>query len=450
MKFKKHITIIICTLLILGCVKDKDFDIPKTDCTDLVSNISFNDLETITTGAIVKIQEDLIIEGYIISSDIENNFFGTIHIQNKEQNPTMGIQFLVDLRDYYLQYKLGEKVIIKLKNLYLAKKDNAFVVGGVFTSFGNQSVGRLPSLQVQEHIYPTCNTIKVTPTKTTIEDLSFSMINTVVALDNLEFIEEELNTSYAIPKEETERTLKDCQGNQIKLINSGYADFADNILPSNNGTITAVLIEDNNELKLKIRSETDLNFNQDRCPPIITEFTSTFIFFSELADPNNNIGARFIELYNASDESLDLNNWKINRYTNASTDISSSLELTGYTIGAKSTLVISPNTDEFNIVYGFIPDISIGKNSVADSNGDDNLVLLDPFETIIDVFGVVGEDGSTTNHEFEDGKAQRKQTIITASNSYSFCEWFIYNDTGNSGTVNSPQNAPDDFSPGER
>ncbi|MGJ8733080.1 MAG: DUF5689 domain-containing protein [Cellulophaga sp.] len=450
MKSKKHIIIIICTLLILGCVKDKDFDTPKPECTDLVSNISFKDLETITTGAIVKIQDDLIIEGYIISSDIENNFFGTIYIQNKEENPTVGIQFLVDLRDYYLQYKLGSKVIIRLKNLYLAKKGNAFVVGDVFTSFGNQSVGRLPSLQVQEHIYTSCSATKITPTKTTLENLSSSVTNTLIKLDNLEFIDEELNTTYAISKEETERTLKDCQGNQIKLVTSGYADFATNILPHKNGNVTAILIEDDNELKLKIRSKADLNFDKDRCPPIVTEFTSTSIFFSELADPDNNIGARFIELYNASDKRLDLNNWKINRYTNASTDISSSLDLTGYSIDAKSTLVISPNADEFTNIYGFLPDIGIGKNSVADSNGDDNLVLVDPFGTTIDIFGVVGEDGSTTNHEFEDGKAQRKQNINVSSSSYNFSEWLIYNDTGDNGTINTPQNAPDDFSPRER
>lgn len=447
---KNYVITIIYTYLLLGCVKDKDFDTPKTDCSDLVSTISFNQLETITTGAIVKIQDDLIIEGYIISSDIENNFFGTIHIQNKEENPTTGIQFLVDLRDYYLQYKLGKKVIIKLKNLYIAKKGNAFVIGGVFTSFGNQSVGRLPSLQVQKHIYYTCNTTNAKPTKITLKNLSSNMINTLVKIDNLEFIDEELNTTYAIEKEETERTLKDCLGKEIKLINSGYADFAPNLLPSKNGSVTAVLIEDDNQLKLKIRSETDLNFDKDRCPPIITEFTSTSLFFSELADPNNNTGARFIELYNSSNEPLDLNNWKINRHTNASTDISSSLDLTGYSINAKSTLVISSNRDEFITVYGFEPDISVGKNSVADSNGDDNLVLVDPFGATIDIFGIIGEDGSNTNHEFEDGKAQRKQNINTAANKYNFSEWLIYNDTGNNDTTKAPQNAPEDFSPGMR
>ncbi|WP_435182435.1 DUF5689 domain-containing protein [Cellulophaga omnivescoria] len=449
MILKKYLIISISFFLIISCVKDKDFNIPETKCSELAYNLSLINLNTITEGGITQVQEDIIIEGYIVSSDIENNFFGTIHIQDKAIDPTTGISFLVDLRDYYLQYKLGQKVIIKLKGLYIAKKNNTYLIGGVFTSFGNQTVGRLPSLQVQEHMYTTCSNQPAQATESTIENLTARKINTLVVLNNVEFIEEELNNTFANKNEETERTIKDCVGNQIKLVNSGYADFATNILPNKSGNITAVLIEDKNELKLKIRSLTDIDFTQNRCAPIVTEFTSTSVFFSELADPNNNTGARFMELYNSSNEALDLNNWKINRYTNASTDISSSLDLTGYSINAKSTLVISPNKDEFVATYGIEPDISIGKNSVADSNGDDNLVLIDPFGTTIDVFGVIGEDGTNTNHEFEDGKALRKESINTGSNNYQFNQWFIFNDTGNNNTTNLPQNAPEDFTPGE-
>lgn len=105
---------------------------------------------------------------------------------------------------------------------------------------------------------------------------------------------------------------------------------------------------------------------------------------------------------------------------------------------------------EFEKVYGFVPDQDgKGKGSV-DSNGDDQIVLEASDGTSVDIFGVIGEDGSGTNHEFEDGRANRKITIIKGNTSYSFSEWDIWNDTGGEGTVNQPQNAPDDFSPGKR
>ncbi|MCL5246334.1 DUF5689 domain-containing protein [Cellulophaga sp. 20_2_10] len=448
--YKKFLFILFFFTLVIGCVTDKDFDSPKDNCTELTINATFADLENSTTGEVVKVLDPIILEGYVVSSDIENNFFGTIHIQDKAENPTIGIQFLVDTRDYHLNYRNGEKVSIKLKDLYLAKKNDNYVIGGVFTSFGNKSVGRLPSLQVKEHLFSSCNSAIAKATKISITNLKDYMVNTLVEIENLEFIEEELDLTFAEAKEETERTLKDCLGNQIKLVNSGYSNFADNILPTNNGSVTAVLIKDKNEFKLQIRSLSDLNFANDRCPPIVTEFTSTAIFISEIADPDNNAGARFIELYNYSNEPLDLNNWKLNRYTNASTEISASIDLSGYIISAKSTLVISPNATEFASVYGFIPDVSVSTNSPADSNGDDNLELVDPFGEVIDIFGIIGEDGSNTNHEFEDGKAARKESVTKSNSSFTFNEWIIFNDTGENGTFKTPQIAPTDFTPGIR
>lgn len=97
------------------------------------------------------------------------------------------------------------------------------------------------------------------------------------------------------------------------------------------------------------------------------------------------------------------------------------------------------------MVYDFMPDLSTSTNSLVDSNGDDNLELVDPFGTVIDVFGVVGEDGSGTNHEFEDGKAIRNSNVAQANQNYNFSEWTIFNDTGDSGTINKPQIAPQDF-----
>src|SRR5690606_18763809 len=155
-------------------------------------------------------------------------------------------------------------------------------------------------------------------------------------------------------------------------------------------------------------------------------------------------------LYNSGPKPISLKGWSLRRYTNANTQVSSSIDFTGFVIDAESTLVISPNAAEFEIVYGFPPDLDVKTNSPADSNGDDNLELVDPFGTVVDTFGVVGEDGSGTGHEFEDGRAVRIPGITKANPNYTFSEWTVYNDTGESGTINMPQNAPEDFTPGER
>ena len=443
---------LISLLGVLACVKDRDFDPPKESCVaDLVSNTTYLEVKNLYTEGVIQIQDDLIIEGYVISSDEAGNFFSSLHFQDKPDNPTEGFQMEFDLRNSHLFYPVGSKIYIKLKGLYLGKQKGVYKLGGTFSSFGNLSIGRLPAKVVSKHLFSSCDVlVSARPTPIGLSTLDESMVNTLVELNAVEIIENELGLSFAEVKEETERTLIDCNDNEIVLLNSGYSDFQSELLPEGNGSVVGVLLRANDDYQIVIRDLDDINLQNERCEDLIDEFTSNSIFISELADPNNNSGARFVELYNSSMQPLSLKGWTLNRFTNDNSEFSSTTDLSGLDIEAQNTLVISPNAAEFETVYGFAPDLAIGTNSPADSNGDDNLQLVDPFGTIIDSFGIVGEDGSGTNHEFEDGRAVRKPEIVQANATYTFDEWTIFNDTGAMGTTNQSQNAPEDFTPGMR
>lgn len=443
---------ILLALLAGSCVADRSFDVSKIECGEgLVSNIGFSELKGMYVDGVFQIQEDLVLEGYINSSDLSGNFFGTLHLQDHAESPTQGLQIELDVRDYHLMYPVGSRVYVKLKGLYLGKGNESYKLGAVFSSFGNLSVGRLPVAAAQQHIINSCDSpYELQPALVKLDSLIDTPLNTLVEFSGMEFEAEELGNTYAQYQEETARVLKDCEDLNITLLNSGYSDFQSEVLPEGNGSIKGILLKSKNTYQLVIRNMKDVNFSNERCKIVPTEFTSRNIFLSEIADPNNNPGARFVELYNSASQPLDLNGWTLIRYTNANTEASSSLDLSAYQIGTYKTLVISPNKEEFELVYGFAPDIGISTNSPADSNGDDNLVLVDPFGEIIDVFGVPGEDGSGTNHEFEDGRAVRIDGVTMGNTTFTFEEWLIYNDSGESGTINLPQNAPEDFSPGIR
>ncbi|MEB8328473.1 DUF5689 domain-containing protein [Flavobacteriaceae bacterium KMM 6897] len=453
MKFNNRLILILTmlsALLVGGCVADRSFDVPEIECGEgLVANTSFGELRGMYVDGVFQIQDDLVLEGYINSSDQAGNFFGTMHLQDDSQSPEHGLQIELDVRDYHLLYPKGSKVYIKLKGLYLGKGNDSYKLGAVFSSFGNLSVGRLPVAAVQQHIINSCNPAsELQATLTGLESLDDVPLNTLVEFSDMEIVEGDLGDTYAHYQVETKRSLKNCEDLNITLLNSGYSDFQSELLPEGNGNIKGILLKSKNEYQLVIRNLEDLNFSNERCKILPTEFTSDAVFISELADPNNNPGARFVELFNSASQPLDLNGWTLIRYTNANTEASSSLDLSGLQIGASKTLVISPNKEEFELVYGFAPNLGVSTNSPADSNGDDNLVLVDPFGMVMDIFGIPGEDGSGTNHEFEDGRAVRIDGITKGNSIFTFEEWMIYNDTGDSGTINLPQNAPEDFTPG--
>ncbi|MCW5514921.1 DUF5689 domain-containing protein [Muriicola sp. Z0-33] len=441
-------------LLVLysGCVQEREFKEPDKGCSDVLSaNISLIELKLLYEDITIQIQEDLVIEGYVISSDRAGNIFGSLHIQDNPDFPTEGIQIQVDLTDSHLFYKAGAKILIKLKGLYLGKSKSIYKIGGVLNVFGAETVGRLPANKAQEHIFLSCEKAgDLRPLQVAINDLDDRMLNTLVSLEHLELIEEEQDSIYAINAKETERNLTDCEDNILQLLNSGFSDFQHVKMPSGNGSITGVLHKKNRNYQLIIRDTLDINFTGERCKSTLNEVSTEKVFITEIADPDNNSKARFVELYNTESNEISLDGWLLRRYTNDNTTVGSIIELAGYVIPAESTLVISPNPEEFELVYKKSPDVGAGTNSPADSNGDDNLELVDPFGVVIDVFGIVGEDGSGTNHEFEDGRAIRKPEIVKGNPIFNFEEWTIYNDTGAMGTIKLPQNAPEDFSPGIR
>ncbi|CAZ95487.1 DUF5689 domain-containing protein [Zobellia galactanivorans] len=432
-----------------ACVKNRSYDVPPVAClSNVKANATYSEVKNLYKGETIQIQEDLIIEGFVVSSDAAGNFFSVLYFQDSPSNPTQGFQIEIDLRDSHLFYPVDSKIGIKLKGLYLGKSKDVFKLGGSFMSFGNISVGRLPAAVVNEHIFRFCNgDAVIEPTQIVISDIEKEQTNTLVTLNDVEFVENVLEQNFAEVGEETERLLTDCADKEIVVLNSGFSDFQSETLPDGRGRLTGVLLRENDSYMMRIRNLDDIDFDQERCAELIDEFTSEQILISELADPDNNASARFVELYNASDGALSLKGWTLERYTNANTEVGSKIDLSPLTIDAGGYVVISPNAAEFKSVYGFSPDLAVGTNSPADSNGDDNLRLVDPFDTVIDVFGVVGEDGSGTDHEFEDGRAVRKPEILKGSTTYDFKEWHIFNDSGDAGTTRLPQKAPDDFTP---
>jgi len=176
------------------------------------------------------------------------------------------------------------------------------------------------------------------------------------------------------------------------------------------------------------------------------------VIITELADPNNDAGARYVEIYNLGNSSVDLTNWSLKRYTNASPSISTNVvDLTPIgSLASGAFAIIAANATNFQAVYGMAADINAGTGGPADSNGDDQIVLFDASDTLVDIFGVPGEDGTGTCHEFEDGRAERKGSVSAGNTTWAESEWNVWADSTVSGCTshtNSPRTSPTDFDP---
>ncbi|QMU62920.1 MAG: T9SS type A sorting domain-containing protein [Flavobacteriaceae bacterium] len=182
---------------------------------------------------------------------------------------------------------------------------------------------------------------------------------------------------------------------------------------------------------------------------------STFSFgqiiITELADPNNNSSARYVEIYNVSTGAVDLTNWSLKRWTNGGTTVSTVVDLSSIgNLASGAFAIIASNGTTFQSVYGMTADISAGTGGPADSNGDDQIAIFNASDVMIDIFGVPGEDGSGTCHEFEDGRAERKASVTAPNTTWDESEWNVWADSTVSGCTshtNSPRTAPGDYNP---
>ncbi len=85
---------------------------------------------------------------------------------------------------------------------------------------------------------------------------------------------------------------------------------------------------------------------------LITSVSFGQILITEIADPNGNADARFIELHNIGATDVDFtegNGWQIDKYLNGNPGVNTTLDLTG-TITAGGFYIIAYNNTETTLV----------------------------------------------------------------------------------------------------
>ena len=443
-------TALFAVMVLFSCEYIPIGDAPDSCEISTEANSNMSEVFSLWEGDPVEIQEELIVQAYVISSDQAGNFFNELIVQDDPAMPQNGMRILIQSADIHANYPTGSRVYIHLKGLTLDQIGGEWRLGLPQELFGNILLTGIPHNQISSVLEKDCAYEGgVQARQTTVAELSAMPNLILVRMEQVQFQEEELQKTYADPTEETLRFLEDCTNQNFSLVSSGYAQFQFEPLPGLNGSITAIIERKNQDNTLRIRSLIDIEFQSARCEKNTgEEGGSESVLISEIGDPENDIKARFIELYNGGVEPALLEGWKLRRFTNGNSEFSHEIDLSGQVLEPGKCLVIAADEEGFTQNFGVSPDMVASAGSAANSNGDDNIQLLNAEGVIVDTFGRPGEDGSGTDHEFEDGRALRHPDVKMGAATFNAEFWFLWNDTGNNGTINLPQQAPDDYTPG--
>ncbi|MCG8326408.1 MAG: DUF5689 domain-containing protein [Chitinophagales bacterium] len=247
-----------------SCV-DLEYDEPDTSGTPLTieANTTIQDLKNLyIPGSPTVIEEEVIIRGIVTANDRSGNLYRTFYLQDS----TAGVEVQVALTSSYNFYLVGRELAIDCQGLVLGEYNGVIYLGGYLYGEGGASQTGL-IVDYNERIYRGELVGAPAPAVKSINQLVTNDIGRLIQLDDVEFALDELNMTYSdvIGQQTLNRTIVDCNGNEIELRTSGYADFAGEIVASGNGTAVGIYTVYRDTRQLYIRDLNDIMMDSTRC-----------------------------------------------------------------------------------------------------------------------------------------------------------------------------------------
>lgn len=243
-------------------------------------------------AVVAQYKYDDIIEAYVVSTDENGNFFKSISFQTlaTASKPAIGFSVPVDVSNTYIDYRLGNKVYIKLKNQHTDLFYGGLRIGTIYVnSFNEGGVGRLSQNEYKKVLNASCTTLNETVLTKSVslsELLNDNYLNTLVEVSGVQFSAEAIGRHYYESSNDvggaTNWSLEDQLGNKVFLRTSSYADFSSKMVPSGSGKVKGILTKYGTDYQLLARSEKDITLAGKRNEPFFTENFET-------AEDNTNI-----------------------------------------------------------------------------------------------------------------------------------------------------------------
>jgi len=269
--------------LLLLCACSKEVEIPKLECTqpNLTVNQTVEKVKELSGSVPKQYSFDDVIEGYVTSTDEGGNFFKTIYLQTMatDRKPALGFNVPVDVTNTYVDFRIGNKVYIKLKNQFTALYYGGLQIGSLYVSnSGDPTIGRVSQNDYKNVLNGSCTVVNENQLVDFVsieEALNDSKLNTLVELKDVQFTEAAIGRHYFEESNNvggaTNWNLTDKTGNQIIFRTSSFANFAAGPVPTGSGKVRGILTKYGSDYQLMARYESDLVMDGKRSVPLFSE-----------------------------------------------------------------------------------------------------------------------------------------------------------------------------------
>lgn len=230
--------------------------------SDYAKNIASN-------TAFTKIDKDIKIKGYVTGNDIGGNLYQEVSVQDE----TGALLVCINAGGLHGYLTPGQQILIDLKNLYIGGYGKQPEIGGIYTNLktGATSIGKMDRPTWQQHykLIGESDAKNVEPIEfdlSKVSDAAYMEENAgkLMVLKKVSFKEADGKTVFAPNDETTNRYLvdattgKNISTSSLVVRTSGYAKFANQVLPEGAYNITGIFTRYNNTWQILLRDIDDL------------------------------------------------------------------------------------------------------------------------------------------------------------------------------------------------
>lgn len=319
-----------------GCENSDSYNVPNIDCVEpgLAPTKTIEEIIAMfPTSTPILYTEDDEIEAYVTSSDEKGNIYKTISFQTKVEEGMNPVGFSVPINltsTFAKNFIPGQKVYIKLKDLYVAKVDGAIQIGSLYQSSPSAAVeiGRISETEYQKFLFPSCVNVgesalvRQLPISGNINEAN---LNTLIEFTNVQFDDSSLGRTYFDVDSgggSTNHTITGTTGGSVIIRFSSFAPFSGKVVPQGNGSIRGVLTKYGSTYQFTVRYESDIQLNNprvDASPPKVgndIQFLATFNenFESYAVSSNGTLFPKYVNDAFVGSRYWDVKSFSNNKY----------------------------------------------------------------------------------------------------------------------------------------
>jgi hypothetical protein len=216
--------------------------------------VSIAFLKSLYTGAPTPIEGEYIIEGTVVSSDRQGNFYRTLVLWDG----TAGIEVRLDVDEIFRLFRLHSRVSVRCNGLWVGSYGGTLQLGAA--PFEEYETRGLDPAAIAGHVQSRSEFYEVVvPRLLDFGELAPRHISTYVRFEGVRFADDERGLCWAETGEDapsaTDRHIVDGAGHTLAVRTSRHAHFATHLLPSGEGYIEGVPGYFNGEYQLVLRGE---------------------------------------------------------------------------------------------------------------------------------------------------------------------------------------------------